>query len=225
MKSQPPLRRAAFTLIEVLTVIAIIAMLAALGFAGLRYAMAKSREKETVNFIGDVSKSIEEYRQERGNYPRPADPEEETTTDGQSYRVGPAKMLYQVLSGDGTDAIKGGDNKIPNGQQGSAIDPKDPNGPGKIYMDTVVAPSEQQIKDKKKSKWVETSGESAYYLIDPWRHPMQYQVPEVDKNGIIANSAKLHGGSSLFELWSYGTLKLPDESEEGKKEWITNWQK
>jgi type II secretory pathway pseudopilin PulG len=201
-------------------VIAIIAMLAALGFAGLRFAQNKSREKETVNLIADIGKSIEEYRQERGNYPRPANPEEETSIDSKSYGVGGAKMLYQVLSGDGTDAIKGG-AKLPTGTQKSAEDPKEP-GVGKIYMDTVIAPTQQQIKDKKHVKLVESSGESSYFVVDPWRHPLQYQVPEKDKNGLVSDSVKMHS-SSNFELWSYGSLKTPEDSPEAQKEWITNW--
>jgi prepilin-type N-terminal cleavage/methylation domain-containing protein len=221
MNSQPSVRRAAFTLIEVLTVIAIIAMLAALGFAGLRFAQNKAREKKTINILADITKALEEYRQERGSYPRPAQEEDEFQIDGESYKVGGAKMLYQVLSGDGTDAIKGGGDKMPNGQQGSAEDPKDP-GAGKIYMDTVVAPTEQQIKDKKKAEMVESSGDNGYFLIDPWRHPFQYQVPQVDKNGIASDKINMHSGSR-FEIWSYGALKKPEATEEAQKEWITTW--
>jgi prepilin-type N-terminal cleavage/methylation domain-containing protein len=222
MKSTHSECRAAFTLIEVLTVIAIIAMLAAIGFAGLRFAQNKSREKETVNVIADISKAIEEYRLDRGNYPRPAVEDEQTQIDGDTYRIGGAKMLYQVLSGDGNDAIKGG-GKISTGIQASAQDPRDP-GSGKIYMASAVAPTPDQIKEKKHARMVEAAGEASYYLIDPWRHPFQYQVPEVDQNGVAVNSVKLHSGSS-FELWSYGKLNKPDESEEGQKEWITNWGK
>jgi prepilin-type N-terminal cleavage/methylation domain-containing protein len=220
MKSQHFVRSRGFTLIEVLTVIAIIAMLAGLGFAGLRFAQNKSREKETINVLANIDRCIKEYQLDRGNYPRPAVEDEETTVDGQSYKIGGGKMLYQVLSGDGNDAIKGGD-KISNGTQGSAQDPKD-LGSGKIYMDTIVAPTEQQIKEKKHAKYVESSGEASYYVVDSWRHPFQYQVPEVDKNGVVANSVKLHGGST-FELWSYSKLKTPEETDEAKQEWISNW--
>jgi prepilin-type N-terminal cleavage/methylation domain-containing protein len=221
MKSQPSARRAAFTLIEVLTVVAIIAMLAGIGFAGLRFAQNKSREKETLNFIADISAAIDSYRHDRGGYPRPAVEDEETTIDGETYTIGGAKMLYQVLSGDGTQAIKGGD-KVSNGTQGSAQEEKDLT-VGKIYMDSVKAPTDQQVKDKKHAKHVETGGEANYYVVDSWRHPFQYQVPEVDKNGVVTNSVKLHGGST-FELWSYGKLKKPDDTEEAKQEWIANWK-
>jgi len=212
-------RRAAFTLIEVLTVVAIIAMLAALGFAGVRFAQNKARQSDTMALIQDISKSVEEYRQERGNYPRPAMEEEETQIEGTSWKIGGARMLYQILSGDGNDALKGGE-KMSTGQMGSARTEEDPDG-GKVYMDTVMAPTKQQIADKKHQKLVEAAGDTGFFVIDPWRHPLQYQIAERDKNGVITNSIQLHS-SSNFELWSYGALKKPADGPEEAK-WITNW--
>lgn len=213
-------RRAAFTLIEVLTVVAIIAMLSALGFAATRYAQNKARQADTIALIQDVSTAIEAYRQDRGNYPRPAMEEAETQIEGTSWKTGGARMLYQVLSGDGDDALKGGE-KISNGQQASAKSEKDPDA-GKVYMDSIVAPTAQDIEKKKHMKLVEPDGETGYYVIDAWRHPLQYQIAERDKNGVVTNDIQMHS-SSNFELWSYGALKKPDESEEAKAKWITNW--
>ena len=83
-------------------------------------------------------------------------------------------------------------------------------------------PTKQQIEEKKHHKLVEPAGDSGYYVIDPWRHPLQYQLAERDKNGVITNGIKLYSDSN-FELWSYGALKKPDESEEAQAKWITNW--
>lgn len=213
-------RQSAFTLIEVLTVVAIIAMLAAMGFAGLRFAMSKAKEKDTMALLTDVGKAIEGYKDDRGAYPRPSFGEDEIQIEGKSFRIGGARMLYQALSGDGNDAIKGGD-KISNGQMGSARTESDPDA-GTVYMDSLQAPTQQQIEEKKKLKLVESSGDSSYYLIDPWRHPLQYQVPERDKNGLVANAIMMHSNSN-FELWSYGSAKDAEESEENKQKWITNW--
>ena len=221
MKSQPsPRHGAAFTLIEVLTVIAIIAMRAALGFAGLRFAMNKAREKDTMTLITDVSRAVEAYRTDRGNYPRPALAEEETVIDGNSFKIGSARMLYQVLSGDGEDAIKNGE-KVSTGVMGSARDDKDPDA-GTVYMDTIMAPTKEQIEQKKKLKLVESAGDAAFYVIDGWRHPLQYQVAERDKNGQITNEIQMFSDSN-FELWSYGNTKTADDSDEGRRKWITNW--
>ena len=131
MKRQPfTPRPAGFTLIEVLTVVAIVAMLAAMGFAGLRYAMDASRKKDCVALMTDMSKAIQEYKDDNGNYPRPALDDEQTSIDGTTYNISGARALYQFLSGDGTDAIKGG-HKMSTGEQGSGQDPKDP-APGRI---------------------------------------------------------------------------------------------
>jgi prepilin-type N-terminal cleavage/methylation domain-containing protein len=221
MKTRPIRRTAAFTLIEVLTVVAIVAMLATMTYAGLRYAMAKSKSKETSTFISNISRCLEEYRQDRGNYPRPAQDKEEAevTLDGESWRAGPAMTLYQVLSGDGTDAIRGGD-KAPTGELGSAEDEKEP-GAGKIYMDTVIAPNKEQIANKEKMKMVETSG-ADFFVIDSWRHPFRYQVQELDKNGLPSNTSDMFS-SAAFELWSYGTLKTASDTEEAQKEWVKSW--
>ncbi len=221
MKSPLPDRRPAFTLIEVLTVVAIIAMLAALGFAGLRYAQNKSREKETVSMIMDLTKNLEEYRLDMGNYPRAAREEETTTVDSESYKIGAAKMLYQVMTGDGDDAVMGG-TQVPTGVQGSLQTEKEQGFRGKIYMDTIIAPTKEEITEKKKAKYVESSGEGSYFLIDPWRHPFQYQLPEKDKNGLAKSDVKMHSGAN-YELWSYGKLKKPEDTDEAVKEWIASW--
>ena len=220
MKRQSPHRpRAAFTLIEVLVVVAIISMLAALGFAGVRFAQNQSREKDTIALIRDITRAIESYKDDNGAYPRPALDEEPTTVNGESWIVGGAKMLYQVLSGDGNDSIKGGE-KVSNGLQGSAKDDKDPTA-GKVYMDTIVAPTKQQIEDKKHTKYVDNAGE-AYYVVDPWRHPLRYVVPERDKNGLVTSTMEMHSSGS-FELWSYGNSKKAQEDAESQEKWITNW--
>jgi prepilin-type N-terminal cleavage/methylation domain-containing protein len=220
MKRQNSTLRRGFTLIELLVVITIIAMLAALGFVAMQYATNKSREKETIGLIENIARAIQEYKDDRGNYPRPAEEEATTVVSNETYVVGGAKMLYQVLSGDGNDAIKGGE-KVPTGEQGSAEDEKDPLA-GKIYMDTIKAPSQKMREEKKPEKHVDAGEGDAYFVVDPWRHPLRYQVPERDKNGIVKEDIKFHSDGS-FELWSYGKLKKPDDDDEAKKKWIANW--
>jgi prepilin-type N-terminal cleavage/methylation domain-containing protein len=222
MKNESSPRPAAFTLIEVLVVVAVIALLAGLGVTGMRIAMERKREKDTVALIEEIGKSVEEYKLDRGHYPRPA-AKEGATVDigGESYQVAGAQMLYQILSGDGTDAIQGGD-QIPTGIQGSAKNSKDP-GTGKIYMDSVVAPTKQDVLEKRHARLVEPSGENSYYIVDPWRHPIQYQVPETDRNGGIREDSRLHSGSR-FELWSFGKLKKPEDTADAQEQWITIWK-
>jgi prepilin-type N-terminal cleavage/methylation domain-containing protein len=220
MKRQYPTSHRGFTLIELLVTITIISMLAALGFLAMQFAMNKSREKDTVALIQNISRAIEDYRTDKGNYPRPAEGEATTVVQNETYVVGGAKMLYQVLSGDGTDAIKDGE-KVSTGAQGSAEDEKNPQ-LGKIYMDTIKAPTAKMKEEKKLEKYVDAGEGDTYYVVDPWRHPLQYQVPERDKNGIQKDDVKFNS-SAAFELWSYGMLKKPGDSDEDKKKWITSW--
>lgn len=221
MKRQPNSHRPnGFTLIEVLTVIAIVAMLAAMGFAGMRYAMDASRKKDCTVLIADITKAVQEYQAENGGYPRPASDEEQTVVDGETYKIAGARVLYQFLSGDGDDALQGGE-KPSTGIQGSAQDEKKP-GLGKIYMDTIQAPNKEEIEKKKTKKLVASASETSFYVIDPWRHPLQYQVPERDKNGLVTGEIETYS-SSNFELWSYGSLKKPEATEAAQKEWITSW--
>ena len=74
MKSPAPsrsliTRRSAFTLVELLTVIAIIGMLAALvlGFAG--YANRKAARGKAIGELEKIKNGLEEYRAEYGDYP------------------------------------------------------------------------------------------------------------------------------------------------------------
>jgi prepilin-type N-terminal cleavage/methylation domain-containing protein len=222
MKRQPPTSRRGFTLIELLVTITIIAMLAALGFLAMQYAMNKAREKDTVALIDNIGRAIEDYKDDHGNYPRPAEAEATTVVSNETWVVGGAKMLYQVLSGDGTDAMLNGE-KISNGEQGSAKDEKDPS-LGKIYMETIKAPTKKMREEKKPEKYVDAGEGDTFFVVDPWRHPLRYQVPERDKNGVVKDDIKFYS-SGAFELWSYGMLKKPGDTEEDQKKWLTNWGK
>jgi prepilin-type N-terminal cleavage/methylation domain-containing protein len=212
---------AAFTLIEVLTVVSIVAILATMTFAAMQFAQRKSKEKQTVGVINDIMRALDEYKGDRGSYPRPAvdKKDEEAKIGDESWVVGPAKTIYQAVSGDGTDAIRNGE-KASTGEQGSAQDEKDPS-LGKIYMGSAIAPNKKQIQDKVKLDLVEADGET-YYLIDPWRHPYRYQIVDLDKNGLPVEGATMHSASTL-EIWSYGVLKKPEETEKAKRQWVKSW--
>ena len=220
MKRQSSTRRRGFTLIELLTVITIIAMLAALGFVAMQFAINKGREKDTISLITTVSAALKSYRDDNGNYPRPANAEQTTVVKEETWVVGGAAMLYQVLSGDGTTAIRNGE-KLPTGEQASAKDDKIPFS-GKIYMDSIIAPTKKQREEKKQAKNVEADGEESFYVCDPWRHPLRYQVPDRDRNGVVTDDIKMHSDSD-FELWSYGELKKPEDTDEAQLKWIGNW--
>lgn len=215
MKTRPLSHRShkGFTLIEILTVITIIGMLAALSFAGIQIANNKAAKKNTVARINGLQLCVESYKLDNGEYPEALGMEDTTNVKNTSYRVGGARMLYQVATGDGNSAIKGGD-AASNGVPGST---------GQIYWDEVIAPTAQERDAKKKPKaMVEVHEDGSYFMIDGWRKPLQYVKSLKDRNKRISNIDLVHSDGD-YEIWSYGKLTAPTEDPESQKEWITSW--
>lgn len=210
-------RRAGFTLIEVMTVIAIMALLGAMGFAGFQYAIRKSKEKQTQNRMAAISSIIQQYRDENGNYPVPQDPMSSGSLRGKQWPAGGAVSLYQLLSGDGDDALQGGKGVQSVGIPGGA------ENTGKILLDTCVAPTKEQVQQKKKTEMVDALEDGRFVVVDGFGHPFQYLVAIRDRNGRLTNAGDMHSGSD-FELWSYGALENRDDSPEGQRQWIKSWQ-
>ena len=213
----PTARRAAFTLIEIMTVIAIIALLAAMGFAGFRYAIRKSKEKQTQNRIAAISSIIEQYKSDNANYPIPKDPQSTGALRGKQWRVGGAVTLYQLLAGDGDDAIEGG-----RGTESTGI-PGGEDNTGKILLETCIAPTPQQIQEKKKTEMVDRLDDGRFVVVDGFGHPLQYVVAIRDRNGRVTNQADMHSGNN-FQIWSYGALEEQDDSPAGQAQWIKSWE-
>jgi general secretion pathway protein G len=104
-------RRFAFTIIEVLIVMAIILVLAGLILATSGYVQNKGRRSRAEAEIAAISAGLENYKADNGIYPK------------HSPESGGAHALYQALAGDGDDAIGG--TKASTGVAGSS---------GKSYM-------------------------------------------------------------------------------------------
>jgi prepilin-type N-terminal cleavage/methylation domain-containing protein len=76
----------AFTLMEILTVIAIIAVLASLTFGGMSYYDQKMKFSRTEVLIASIERALEDYKSDNGSYP--------------SGNIGD---LFNALYGDGTN--------------------------------------------------------------------------------------------------------------------------
>ncbi|NCF13607.1 MAG: prepilin-type N-terminal cleavage/methylation domain-containing protein [Verrucomicrobiaceae bacterium] len=59
----------AFTLMEILTVIAIIAVLASLTFGGMSYYDQKMKFSRTEVLIASIERALEDYKSDNGSYP------------------------------------------------------------------------------------------------------------------------------------------------------------
>lgn len=69
MKNQIVRQQRGFTLVELLIVIAIIMVLAALGFAGVQTALKKARTVQTLNMVTNTSQAIQNFFDEYGSLP------------------------------------------------------------------------------------------------------------------------------------------------------------
>ena len=59
----------AFTLLEILTVIAIIAVLASLTLGGMSYYDQKMKYSRTEVLIASIERALEDYKSDNGSYP------------------------------------------------------------------------------------------------------------------------------------------------------------
>ncbi len=214
----PSARRAqssAFTLIELLVVMAIIALLAALSMGGFTYAMQASYRNRTIATLSALSASLEQYKEKFGEYPEPLNP----TTQGGSgnMRIGGAMMLYQAITGDGSDQIKLATGTVTKASDGIIDDTERPN---VINGDMVPIKDNNGIwKSKLNATFVTSTNQ--FMLTDGFGHPFLYE-----KGG---------GTDAInvtYDLWSIAQSTTMDAriytkaiKQDGTKTapWLKNW--
>ena len=214
----PPARLArtsAFTLIELLVVMAIIALLAALSRGGFTYAMQSSYRNRTVGTLSALGSTLEQYKEKFGEYPEPANP----TTKGGSgnMRIGGAMMLYQAITGDGTDQIKLSSTATPTASDGTIDDTERAN---VINADFVpIKDNNGTWKSKLNATFVSSSNQ--FFLVDGFGHPFLYE-----KGG------STDAINATYDLWSISHSTTMDDSiytlavkKDGTQtaKWIKNW--
>lgn len=177
MKSLPTgTRRSvrAFTLIELLVVIAIMAILAALTLGVYSYATKGAARNRTTALHRGIISGLESYNSEYGEYPEPKNPDDTEDFNNKTYKTGGAKMLYQALSGDGT-------NEIVIGTGASTT--SDGNWTAEEKMLLAEMPREMYT----------LAGTNRYMLLDGFGHPFQY-----------TKGGTQDALNPTFDLWSYG---------------------
>lgn len=229
MKIPVSIRRASgFTLAEMMIVISIIVVLAALTIGGYNFAMRGSKRRTTEATMTAITSSLERYYDRYGEYPEPVTQEEIVQIlPGRSYNVAGARCLYQALRGDGYDAIKVADN---TGDTGTAS--SDGN------FDEAEA-ANVLFKDMPPAMWRKLSG--SYFIVDGFFNPFQYvKAPKASSTGGGTGGGGGSGGggsnsvttiNSTYDLWSYAddevnyTAKSSDALQQANidAKWIKNW--
>lgn len=212
---RPPRTSAAFTLIEMITVIAIIAILAGLILAVNGLVQKKSAMARAEGEIRTISSALEAYKTDNGGYPQ--DPTKTDALDARSASdVSPtgktaqsSLYLYEQLSGDldgnGTiDASETSKNYLPDFFKPSRLGGPKVNGK--------VTPIQ--------------------YIMDPFGNPYGYSTAgllvEQEYRGLLAtnpsanraatNSKGTQGYNPTFDLWS-----TAGDTTNNPAKWAKNW--
>lgn len=222
-----PRRAAGFTLIEMMIVISIIVILAALTIGGYNYAMRGSKRRTTEATMTAIQSSLERYFDKFGEFPEPVAADEMVQVmPNKSYRIGGAKCLYQALRGDGYDAILGASNSAASGGGGSST--SDGN------FDESEIPN-ILFKDMPNTMWRKLNNQH-YIIVDGFSRPFQYIKAAPVNNGTTGGA----GGNTnnqattintTYDLWSYGEDEInintrsieTVENEALANKWIKNW--
>lgn len=194
-----------FTLIELLVVMSIIALLAALTVGAFGYAQQSASRNRTVAAHAAIKAALEQYKEKFGEYPEAKNPTQMGDASGGSFRTGGAMMLYQSISGDGTDQIN-----LPSA--GSSSD-------GKIDKDVDLP----NVINGNLPKAMILRTAAGYMLVDGFGRPFQYsKAPD-------ANTV-----NPTYDLWSFANIERSSDAAvkydlASKKDanitakWIKNW--
>ena len=191
-----------FSLLNLLAVIASIVILAALTVGGTNCGVSAERNR-TIAAHAVIKSGLEQYMEKHGEYPTPAHPDATTEISGKDMRMGGARMLYQVLTGDGSNDVK---------SASATGKPSD----GKISEEESTNTINANIPKKMIAK---DSG--GYYLVDGWGRPFQY-IKGGDEESL----------NPTYDLWSFGhtASKGPvfydaenRRNVQATATWIKNW--
>lgn len=195
--------RPAFTLIEIITVIAIIMALAAMTIGGLDYVSRKAAVSRTTVFVASVGQALEQYKADTGAYP-----EGEGIADS-------TELVYVALSGDGIGPdgiLDTDDDEAPDGI---------PDEAATVYLNTLDPGNKGKSLNVRES----TNG---YVLVDAWKSQTDSKVYQelFYRHAPDGKDPDMMNPPSDFDLWSLGPDGLggptsTDDSESADD--ITNW--
>lgn len=215
----PPRRhqRQGFTLVELITVVSVIVVLFALVAGAYSYADFSSKRNRTEVTIRVIRSALENYREKFGSYPTPSNPETSVVIADKVYVAGEAACLYQALSGDGFNQIRGADANSSPESNGQIEDNEAAN---------------ITLADMPREIW--TVQNSTYFVVDGFGHPIRYvkAAPTTVVGGGQPPAATTI--NNTYDIWSYGndtenltaTGLMTQENaslSQASSKWIKNW--
>lgn len=210
---------AAFTLIEMLTVMAIIAVIASLVVAVSGLVQGKAARSRAEGEIHAMSTAIEAYKADNGIYPQTKDTDElDPRKDGNptADKYEEACLdLYKELSGDGGV-----------GPDGVAIGTEADGKPeGKVYYefkpDVLNA---KKVNDKiSEVKYIQDPFGNCYGYSTAAAKAEQEFLQKVRKSGQSATRAAGVGYNTTFDMWSTAGARATGDPIEASKKWVKNW--
>lgn len=204
----------AFTLVEILVVIAIIMVLAAMSLTGYDFVKRKEAVSRTTVFVKSVGHALEQYREDNGFFPE-GDGGDDST-----------KQVYIALYGDGELEYDQENQKV-NVRPG--FEPDGTADPGaQVYLN-ILSPDKLG-----KSKKVRKSGDG-YVLVDAWRSKADDSLYQElfyrhnpDEDPSSPDPAKMNPPTD-FDLWSLGPdgeggpAGTSDSTKENRADDLKNW--
>lgn len=210
MRMRPRSSIAAFTLVELLTVVAIILILVGISIGTYSYANTKAARSRAESEIRALAAACENYKLDNGDYPRvlprTAGPSATDQLDASRAFSFPAAastsaniILYQLLSGLSASGQPLQDD-------------------GGRALKSYFSFRQNQLK---------RSGNTVLYIADPWGNPYGYSTARYYKTVVepADTSGALPGFNPTIDLWSTAGKLQADYNTPASANalWIKNW--
>ena len=175
--------KSGFTLVELLVVIVIIGILAGITFKGANYLLSSQDEKQAKSHIEVLSLALEQYKSEKGGYPRT----ESISNEDDILERG--SFLLYALAGL---VDREGETLVEDERGKSFL-------PGDSLILGVQKGKRNEIFVPEEKDWEPGSGET-FFPMDSWNEPYIYQYPRKDGHkGFLLFSKGADGQTSVIK--------------------------